>query len=642
MPTQYNNINTKDIQYLNKDFTDYRQALIDFAKTYYPTTYNDFSPADPGTMFIEMAAYVGDVLSYYQDNQIQENFLQYAKEKDNLLTLAYMFGYKPKVTTASTTLVDIFQLLPSTLSGGVYVPDYDYALIIGENAVINSTTNTNASFITLDKVDFGFSSSMDPTEVSVYQINNTTNNPEYYLLKKSVRAISGEIKSTTFSFGAPTRFPSVTLNDANIVKVLDVTDSDGNLWYETPYLAQETIFDEIQNIEQNDPDLAQYNNTVPYLLRLRRVPRRFVTRFSSTDTLRMEFGSGLSNSYAKLDQTLPPTNDETIIPNSDNVGLGLPEGISKLDTAFDPANFLYTEAYGVAPYNTTLTVRYIVGGGIESNVGSNTLNTLGTLSITTKSDGLNANLLAQVQGTLAVNNPNAAVGGEDGDSLDELRLNSIANFSSQLRAVTKDDYIVRVMSMPARLGTVAKVYIEQDQALSKNDTTDSIIDSNPLSLSMYVLGYNANKKLTQTNIALKRNIRNFLGKYRMLTDAVNIKDAYYINISVKFDIIVLPNFNSNEVLNNCLNQLKSYFDISNWQINQPIVISEITNMLLKVKGVQNVVKLEFNNLSGGNYSPYGYDVESAIRNNVLYPSLDPSIFEVRFPDTDIQGRVVNY
>jgi hypothetical protein len=196
--------------------------------------------------------------------------------------------------------------------------------------------------------------------------------------------------------------------------------------------------------------------------------------------------------------------------------------------------------------------------------------------------------------------------------------------------------------MSPRLGTVAKVYIEQDQALSKNDTTDSIIDSNPLSLSMYILGYNADKKLAQTNIALKRNIRNFLGQYRMLTDAVNIKDAYFININVNFDIIVLPNFSSNDVLNSCLNQLKSYFDISKWQINQPIVISEITNMLLKVKGVQNVLKLEFNNLSGGNYSSYGYDVEAAIRNNVLYPSLDPSIFEIRFPNTDIQGRVVNY
>jgi hypothetical protein len=159
---------------------------------------------------------------------------------------------------------------------------------------------------------------------------------------------------------------------------------------------------------------------------------------------------------------------------------------------------------------------------------------------------------------------------------------------------------------------------------------------------MYILGYNADKKLAQTNIALKRNIRNFLGQYRMLTDAVNIKDAYFININVNFDIIVLPNFSSNDVLNSCLNQLKSYFDISKWQINQPIVISEITNMLLKVKGVQNVLKLEFNNLSGGNYSSYGYDVEAAIRNNVLYPSLDPSIFEIRFPNTDIQGRVVNY
>jgi hypothetical protein len=642
MSTQYNNINTKDIKYLNKDFVDYKQALIDFAKTYYPTTYNDFSPASPGTMFIEMAAYVGDVLSFYQDNQIQENFLQYAKEKDNLLTLAYMFGYKPKVTTASTTTLDLFQLIPAQLSGSVYIPDYNYALIINENAIINSTTNPNASFITLNKVDFGFSSSLDPTEISVYQINNNTNNPEYYLLKKSVRAISGEVKTASFNFGEPVRFPSVTLSDTNIIKILDVIDSDGNTWYETPYLAQETIYEEIQNIEQYDVNLSQYNNTVPYLLKLRRVPRRFVTRFTSNDTLNLEFGSGLSNSFAKLAQTLPPTNDEIIIPNSDNVGLGLPEGISKLNTAFDPANFLYTEAYGIAPYNTTLTVKYIVGGGVESNVDSNTLNTLGPINITSKSDNLNPNLLAQIQGTLAVNNPNAAVGGEDGDSLDELRLNSIANFSSQLRAVTKEDYIVRVMSMPARLGTVSKVYIEQDQALSKNDTTDSIIDSNPLSLSMYVLGYNSDKKLTSTNPALKNNIKNFLGKYRMLTDAVNIKDAYYINISVKFDIIVLPNFNSNEVLNNCLNQLKSYFDISNWQINQPIILSEITNMLLKVKGVQNVIKLEFGNLSGGNYSPYGYDVAAALRNNILYPSLDPSIFEVRFPDTDILGRVLNY
>ena len=640
--SQNNNINSKDIKYLNKDFTDYKQALLDFAKTYYPTTYNDFTPADPGTMFIDMASYVGDVLSFYQDNQIQENFLQYAKEKDNLLTMAYMFGYKPKVTSAATTMVDIFQLIPSKLSGSAYIPDFDYSLIVGENAVIDSTSNDDMSFITLNKVDFSFSSSVDPTETTVYQVNNTTNDPEYYLLKKSTRAISGEIKTTTFNFSSPERFPSVNISDTNIIKVLEVVDSDGNNWNETPYMAQETIFEEIQNIESNDNDLAQYNDTVPYLLKLKRVPRRFVTRFLSNDTLNLEFGSGLSNSFAKTEQTLPPTNDETITPNPDNIGLGLPEGLSRLNTAFNPSNFLYTEAYGVAPYNTTLTVSYIVGGGVKSNIPSNTLTSLGTANISTKFDGLNDTLLTQIEGTLATNNPQAAVGGGDGDSLDELRLNAISNFPSQLRAVSKDDYMVRVMSMPSRFGAVSKIYVNQDQALNKNNTTDSLIDSNPLSLSLYILGYNDRKKLTTTNLALKQNIKQFLGKYKMLTDGVNIKNAYYINIGLNFDIVVLPDFNSNSVLNNCIDMLKEYFNISKWQINQPIVISEINNKLLQVNGVQNVIKLEFNNISGGDYSPYGYDVESAIKSNVLYPSLDPSIFEVRFPDNDIKGRCINY
>lgn len=639
--SSYNNNTSKDIKYINKDFNSFKEALMDYAKTYFPNTYNDFSPADPGTMFIDMASYVGDVLSFYQENQIQENFIQYAKEKNNLLTLAYMFGYKPKVTTAANADVEVFQLLPSKDDGfGNFVPDYDYALILNENAVISSTLN-DKKFITLDKVDFSFSSSFDPTEISVYQVNNITNNAEYFLLKKEVKAISGEIKTIDVDFGDVERFPSYTLTDNNIIKVLDVTDSDGNDWFETPYLAQETIFDEIRNIESNDQSLAQYNDTIPYLLRLRRVPRRFVTRFTSDDSMVIEFGSGLSNSFAKLDQTLPQSADETIIPNPNNVGLGLPEGLSKLDTAFDPSNFLYTDAYGVAPYNTTLTIRYIVGGGVESNVPSNTLNTLDTISIETKTDNLSTTLLTQIKSTLAVNNPKAAVGGEDGDSLEELRLNSMANFASQKRAVTKDDYIVRAMSLPARFGSVSKVYIEQDKALNINEN-DSIIDNNPLALSLYVLGYDENKRLALPNQALKENLKNFLGQYRMLTDAVSIKDAFYINLGINFDITVLPGNNSNVVLNNCINAVKDYFNIDNWQINQPVIISDLSNIISNVSGVQNVIKIEFNNLSGGNYSPYGYDTKMALRNNVLYPSLDPSIFEIRFPNTDIQGRVVNY
>lgn len=639
--SSYNNNTSKDIKYINKDFNSFKEALMDYAKTYFPNTYNDFSPADPGTMFIDMASYVGDVLSYYQENQIQENFLQYAKEKNNLLTLSYMFGYKPKVTTAANADVEVFQLLPSKDDGfGNFIPDYDYALILNENAVISSTLN-DKKFITLDKVDFSFSSSFDPTEVSVYQINNITNNAEYFLLKKEVKAISGEIKTKDVDFGNAERFPSHTITDTDIIKVLDVVDSDGNNWFETPYLAQETIFDEIRNIEANDQSMAQYNDTTPYLLRLRRVPRRFITRFTSDDSMVVDFGSGLSNSFAKLDQTLPQSADETITPNPNNVGLGLPDGLSKLDESFDPSNFLYTNSYGIAPNNTTLTIRYIVGGGVESNVPSNTLNTFDTINIESKVDGLSTTLLTQIKNTLAVNNPKAAVGGEDGDSLEELRLNSMANFASQKRAVTKDDYIVRAMSLPARFGSVSKVYIEQDKALNINEN-DSIIDNNPLALSLYVLGYDENKRLALPNQALKENLKNFLGQYRMLTDAVSIKDAFYINISVNFNITVLPGNNSNIVLNECITAVKNYFDIDKWQINQPIIISDLINVISGINGVQNVIDIDFGNLSGGVYSPYGYDTKMALRNNVLYPSLDPSIFEVRFPNTDIQGRVVNY
>ncbi|MDB4343381.1 baseplate J/gp47 family protein [bacterium] len=639
--SSYNNNTSKDIKYINKDFNSFKEALMDYAKTYFPNTYNDFSPADPGTMFIDMASYVGDVLSYYQENQIQENFLQYAKEKNNLLTLSYMFGYKPKVTTAANADVEVFQLLPSKDDGfGNFIPDYDYALILNENAVISSTLN-DKKFITLDKVDFSFSSSFNPTEVSVYQINNITNNAEYFLLKKEVKAISGEIKTKDVDFGNAERFPSHTITDTDIIKVLDVVDSDGNNWFETPYLAQETIFDEIRNIEANDQSMAQYNDTTPYLLRLRRVPRRFITRFTSDDSMVVDFGSGLSNSFAKLDQTLPQSADETITPNPNNVGLGLPDGLSKLDESFDPSNFLYTNSYGIAPNNTTLTIRYIVGGGVESNVPSNTLNTFDTINIESKVDGLSTTLLTQIKNTLAVNNPKAAVGGEDGDSLEELRLNSMANFASQKRAVTKDDYIVRAMSLPARFGSVSKVYIEQDKALNINEN-DSIIDNNPLALSLYVLGYNENKRLALPNQALKENLKNFLGQYRMLTDAVSIKDAFYINISVNFNITVLPGNNSNIVLNGCITAVKNYFDIDKWQINQPIIISDLINVISGINGVQNVIDIDFGNLSGGVYSPYGYDTKMALRNNVLYPSLDPSIFEIRFPNTDIQGRVVNY
>jgi len=245
-----------------------------------------------------------------------------------------------------------------------------------------------------------------------------------------------------------------------------------------------------------------------------------------------------------------------------------------------------------------------------------------------------------VKSSIVSNNPLPAVGGRDGDTVEEIRQNALYSYSTQLRAVTKDDYIVRALSMPADWGAVSKAYISQDLYQNPQQTVATLQQNNPLSLDLYILSYNNNKQLTTASTTLKNNLATYLNQYRMVTDAINIKDAYYINIGVNFDITIISGYSNKDVLTSCISALKDHFNVDNWQINQPIIISDIQNKLLQIKGVQSIVKLEIVNKQGGSYSQYGYDIAGATRNGNIYPSLDPAIFEVRYPNTDIQGRVV--
>lgn len=611
----------KNIKYINKDFNEFKASLIDYTKTYFPTTYNDFSPASPGMMFIEMASYVGDVLSFYLDNQVQENYLQFARQSNNLFELAYMFGYKPNVTGVAITTIDFYQKVPSIISGSTYIPDFTYTLFINKNSTVTSTSGT--SFLINDSIDFSVSSSGDFTEVTVYEISG--GNPTYFLLKKSRKAISSNINSKTFSFGSPVKFSTVELNTSNLVKILDCVDSDGNVWYEVDYLGQEMIYDSIKNTNVNDPNLSQYNRDAPYLLKLKKIQRRFTTRFKNSNTLQIQFGAGASNDI-----------DENIIPNPDNVGLGLPFEQDKLTTAYSPSNFLYTGTYGIAPSNTTLTFRYLTGGGVASNVGANTLTKLNG-NVTFLNSNLNSVTANNIFASLAVTNPLAANGGGDGDTIEEIRQNSSANFASQLRNVTQDDYLVRTLSMPAKYGVVSKAYIEP----TKMQNT-SAGESNAI-LDLYVLTFDINSKLNTATSALKQNMITYLSQYRMINDSINIKDGFIVNIGVNFDIIILPNYNSNDILTRCITALQTYFSIDNWQINQPIILREIYILLDKIEGVQTVKSIDISNKVGVSlgYSQWAYDISGATKNNTIYPSLDPMIFEVKFPSTDIQGRCVS-
>jgi hypothetical protein len=604
----------KNISYLNKDFGAFKTDLQQYAKTYFPNTYNDFSEATPGNMFIEMASYVGDVMSFYLDTQVQENFLLYAKEKENLYAQAYVMGYRPKASYASNTTVDVYQIVPSISSGGNISPNFTiYGTLIPTNTVITSTSTGN-KFLTTQQIDFRDTGSTEITFIDT----------DYYLFKKSVPVISAEIKEVSINVGTNQKFATVTIEDTNILQILSVTGSGGanDIWYEVPYLAQSSVFKPIAN-----PSYNTTTDQIPYLLQLQRVPKRFVSRILSDNTLQLEFGAGLSQNKT----------DTQIIPTPDNIKAGNIPGISLLTNNYNEAGTFFTQEYGLVP-NGSLLVKYLVGGGIISNVPANDLTIIDTSNVTLPGGGgaLN-NVVLQ---SIISSNPNPSSGGRNGDTVDEIRQNALYSFSTQLRAVTKDDYIIRALSMPSEYGTVSKAYISQDLYNNPQQSVAISQENNPLSLDLYILSYNSNKQLISASSTLKNNLVTYLNQYRMVTDAINIRDAYYINIGLNFDIIVLSGYSNKDVITNCITALQDHFNIDKWQINQPITLSDITSKLLQVKGVQSVVKLEIINKQGGNYSQYGYDIAGATRNGNVYPSLDPAIFEIRFPNTDIQGRVV--
>lgn len=600
----------RDIKYINRDFSKFRDQLVEFAKNYFPDTYNDFSPTSPGMMFIEMASYVGDVLSFYQDTQLQETFLQHAKDPANLYNLAYMMGYRPKTTSVSEVQIEVTQKVNAT--GPNYLPNWNQALVIAPNTRLRATTFGDPKFIINDKVDFAYSSSLNPTEVRIDSIANGY--PAEYRLTKRVGAISGELKTYTYEAGNAEKFLTLTIEDTNIVGVLDITDNDGNTWTEVPFLGQDTVYEEQSNT-------ATDKNLVPSILRLKKVPRRFVTRLTSQGALQIQFGAGVNTGVS---------NDEVFLPDPTNVGMGTNQGISRLDFAYDPSNFLFSKSYGIAPSNVTLTVRYIVGGGVSSNVPANTINIVEQVTVSAP-DQTKAN-------TLVFNNALPAVGGRDGDTVEELRQNSLRAYSEQNRAVTLQDYAIRSLSLPALYGSISKVYVTQDQATNAN-VLGGAYDSNPLALSLYVLAYNAEKQVVPATPSLKQNLKTYLSQYMLLTDAVNIKDAFIVNVGMKYEIITLPNFVSRDVLLACNTALIEHFEIAKWSINQPINISSIYTLLDRVKGVQSVEKIYFENKVGGNYSEYAYDILGATKGNIVYPSYDPCIFEIKYPEIDIQGRV---
>lgn len=640
---------SKEVNYLGRDFTDIRANLIEFAKSYFPNQYNDFNEASPGMMFVEMASYVGDVLNYYVDNQFRETLLHYAEERKNVLAIAQSYGYKPKLATPSLVQLTVSVEVPSKVVNSKYQADLDYAGILSSNSTVSS--NNGTEFTLMDDVNFKASSSLDRMKVELLDPGSGTV-PTLFRLTKKVLAQSGTRESEEFSFSNAKEFDKIVLSNDKVTEIVSVTDSAGNTWYQVPFLAQDTIFESDQNTTLNDPDLGEFEMDTPYLLKLIKSSRRFTTYVRDDNKMELRFGSGISDNA-----------DEEIIPNPDNVGSSLGMGVSRLDEAFDPSNLLKTQTFGLAPSNTTLTVNYNYGGRVEDNVPSNSITNFARKVYTISTEGLNGASKETSEQSIKITNEGPASGGSSTETLTQIKQNAAAYFNAQNRAVTKADYITRAYSLPQKYGNIAKAYIVQDEQLELQGQLQiidgQIIDSrkskgipNPLALNMYLLGYDAGKNLVRLNRAVKQNLKIYLSQYRILTDAINIKDGYIINIGVKFNIIVKRGYNKNDVLFKAIQKVKQFFAPDKWQINQPIVISDLAYQISLVDGVVSIVPPEVNNPNRdlilienkykvvNGYSGNVYDIDSATQEGIIYPSLDPSIFELKNPNSDIEGKVV--
>lgn len=619
---------SQQVNYLSKDFDQFEQSLLDYAKTYFPNTFKDFSPTSPGMLYIKLAAYVGDVLSFYTDYNFKESLLPFAQERKNVLALAKSMGYKPKITRPSFVEIEVFQIVPSIVVDGKSIPDERFSLILLPDMEVS--TPNGESFITRELVDFSTDNEDSPREVTAFS-RDSLGQVQTFLVKKTAKAQSGRIVTKLFSIGSAQEFLRLSLDEDDVIEILNVTDADGNKWHEVDYLSQDIVYTEIENIQRNDGKLFKYRESVPSLIGSLRTNRKYITGITTENQTFLEFGSGINSSE-----------EDQIILDIKNVQRNRS---NSLNISVDPSKFLQSQNYGLAPSNTTITVEYIVGGGITSNVNANEINSISRVEFSQQLDDFKETereLVQSLRNSLRVTNPEPATGGGNGESTEEIRQNALAFFNSQNRVVTTNDYTARIMSMPSKFGSIAKVHVTTDNEISQNAVNSDPNLDKSFDVNVYSLSYNNRKHLVNMNPALRQNIIRHLSRYRMLTDEIKILDGFIVNIGVNFEITTFKGENKREVLARCLLEAKDFFDIDNMNFNQAINISKFELTLANVQGVQSVQNVEIRNLSktNGDYSSVEYNIEKATIDKIIYPSLDPSIFEVKYPNKDITGKVL--
>lgn len=589
----------------NRDFKSLKRDLITFGRAYASGSFTDFNESSPGMAVLEFLAYVGDGLHFMVDQAFNESG-EGATQLKNVMNNAKARGYRPQgKRPAVGTLHWAIEVPASVDSYGRVIPDdaFTPVLLKGSQALAQNGT----PYETLD--DIHFTASLG-REVTGSRFDASTGIPTHFALRKSVDVVAGKTITETFVVTDFQQFRRISLGFDDVIEVIEVLDEEGNEWFEVDYLAQDWVF-------TADTNAGEDGGLVPYVMKLQSAPRRFVVdRDISTGVSSIVFGSGDGVSY-----------DDELVPNIASYALPLAGRRTFNSFNIDPQNFLKTRSLGLSPHNTTLTVKYRVGGGQETNVPARSVRQPLAADFSFASTNLDALKKGSVESSIGCINMVSMQGGGPAETVREIKANSAAFFAGQSRAVTREDIVARSLSLPAKFGRIDKVYVKP-------------AEYGRYAYDVHILSTDADGNLTTATPTLKANLATYLRKFKMLTDGVNIMDADILDLRVYFGVLVAPGKNRSEVLVNCQARLADYFKRDSMQIGQPIIVSDVVSVLQDTVGVVSVYEIAFTNVFGTtdglSYSDDRFAVTDNLRDGMLICPTG-TIFQVKYPTRDIVG-----
>ncbi len=591
------------IDLTSRDFSSIKNDLVNYAKVYYPETYQDFNQSSFGAMLVDMVAYVGDMLSFYADYQTNETLIDSAVEAENIAKLAKQFGYKYPGSSTSTGKVAIYLEIPAKSDPAGSEQDDSNKPIIKSGTVFSSAAG--GSFTLVEDVDF----SREDILKTVGQDDGKK--PLTYAYKAYGDVVSGIVETQVTTITEQKKFTEIEIDDTNVTEIISVIDKNGDEFYEVEYLSQDIIFEAIRNFNQDSVEDAAY------ILKPKIAPRRFEVEHTFNGRTIIRFGSGSETSIS---------NNEYPDPSSVVIEKFAKEYYT--DNTFDPNKILDTDKLGVIPPVGQITITYRKNEADNVNIPVGSLNKVSTPIINYKNASVPTSVKTKVSATLEVDNEEPISGQIKPVLTEELRVRGLSAYASQNRAVTKDDYVSLIYRMPSKFGAVKRTNVVRDNTSFKRN------------LNIYVVSENNSGFLSTTPMTVKENLKTWLNHYRMINDTIDILDGKVVNIGIEFELISKPESNSTDVLNKAISTLKSYYS-NKLLLGTPFYISEIYQLLNDIKEVVDTKNVKIINKFGTGYSDNSYDVESNISADgrfVFVP--EDTVLEIRYPNIDIVGVVL--